>query len=637
MTQYDVVLVSMPWAPPAEPTLGLGILSGCLSEAGIRSRVVHVAPHLLRWLKPGTYQYLANAWGLNEFVFTGELDPLLDEQQEKSVVDRILKYTQGNPPPEGYEDAAAVLELFLRVRHEVVPQLLDDVAERILAMSPRLVGFTCLFDQTMASLALATRLKARDPGLTVVFGGYALEGEPGRTVAQAFDVVDTLVQGDGEQIIVDLALAVLGGGDRASWPGHLADRIIRPPRFDLTRTPLPDYSDWFHDLDAIAAEHRLRIPTTVLPVEASRGCWWGQSQHCVFCGIDDETLKYRHRSAADTLRMLTTLRERHGETTYRFSDYIMPKDYYTDLLPELSEQRPKFSLHSEIKANHPPERVRALVDAGYVAVQPGIESFASPVLRSMRKGVRGIDNVSLLKAGYVHRLAIHYNILYGLPDDSLAVYQEMLGKLPALYHLAPPVARSETVVTRFAPLQTDPARFGLTQRAVHHECYDVLLSGAFLDKTGFSLDEYAYYFQRNFEYAPDLDLAYGQLRTQIDHWKKQHRERFVELSWTRVGTALVINDSRFDTDPHTYTLSHAASSLYQELDERPLNIGRITHGLVEAGALREEDAEGALAELLHRRLLWTEGDLAIGLAAPSSVAASHRTESWSRQWPSIWV
>ncbi|MCX4966361.1 hypothetical protein OHA98_16255 [Streptomyces sp. NBC_00654] len=93
-----------------------------------------------------------------------------------------------------------------------------------------------------------------------MFAGYVLEGEPGRAVARAVDVVDTVVQGDGEQIIVDLALAVPGRGDRASWPGHLADRIIRPPRFDLTRTPLTDYGDRFHDLEGDSRSTRTRTP-----------------------------------------------------------------------------------------------------------------------------------------------------------------------------------------------------------------------------------------------------------------------------------------------------------------------------------------------------------------------------------------
>src|SRR5206468_4419678 len=143
--------------------------------------------------------------------------------------------------------------------------------------------------------------------------------------------------------------------------------------------------------------------------------------------------------------------------------------YYSELLPSLAAHEPRFRLHAEIKANHPPERIRLLVDAGFVAIQPGVESFSTSVLRSMKKGVRGIDNVCLIKTAYLEHLIIYYNILYGLPGDSVDAYEAMLESLPRIYHLMPPVSRTETVVTRFAPLQMNPEKFGSSARPVHHE------------------------------------------------------------------------------------------------------------------------------------------------------------------------
>src|SRR5207253_7913709 len=117
-------------------------------------------------------------------------------------------------------------------------------------------------------------------------------------------------------------------------------------------------------------------------------------------------------------------------------------------------------------------------------IQPGIESFSTAVLRRMDKGVRAIDNVSLLKAGYINSIIVDYNILYGLPGDQPEEYEEMLTMIPRIYHLSPPVARTQTVITRFAPLQVDPKRFGMTQHR-HHPCYDVLFSEDFLTASGF--------------------------------------------------------------------------------------------------------------------------------------------------------
>src|SRR5262249_25828733 len=53
-----------------------------------------------------------------------------------------------------------------------------------------IVGFTTTFNQTMASLALARRLKERFPGLCVVFGGANCEGEMGLQLHKSFPFVD---------------------------------------------------------------------------------------------------------------------------------------------------------------------------------------------------------------------------------------------------------------------------------------------------------------------------------------------------------------------------------------------------------------------------------------------------------------
>jgi ribosomal peptide maturation radical SAM protein 1 len=654
----DVALVSMPWAPPLEPCLGLGILKSCLTRAGISSRVFHFAGDLLRWLKHDTYQYMADSWGLNDFVFTAALDPVFGERQREAVVNRVLKYFKDGRRYDAYPSPESVLDLFMYVRHQIVREFLENAADRIVLFKPKIVGFTCLFDQTMASLALAAKLKSIDPTLTVVFGGYALEGSPGDTVARGFSDIDFLVQGDGEQAIVDLAQLILGNGKFApptlpcarpadlvpltpsdTTVNHLvagasSERIIRALRYDLDNSPTPDYDDWYEDLEVLEESHKIHVETAVLPVESSRGCWWGQNKHCVFCGIDDESLTYRYKEPSRTLQMLSDLRERYGDVTFRFSDYIMPKVYYSELLPRLASHRPRFRLHSEIKANHPPERIRLLVDAGFVAVQPGVESFSTPVLRSMEKGIRGIDNVCLLKTAYVEHLVTYYNILYGLPDDSVVTYEAMLEMLPRIYHLMPPISRTETMVTRFAPLHTASNKFGI-RKPVHHECYDVLFSDQFIDNSGFSLDDYGYFFERNFDYSEELRALYNQLVLQVDYWKKQHQTRFVELSYAEAQGGLTISDSRFS--PQTYTLSAAASTLYKRLDDRPKNINLVLQELNSTGRLAMDDARTAFCELNEARLIWEEDAVAFGLAVPKVVADAHREAHWPQQWVSIYI
>lgn len=630
----SVVLVSMPWAPAAEPSLGLAILKASLQQNGISARVLHAAPMLLRWVSIDTYEFLADCWGVSEFLFTALLDPECDEGQLARLIERSEHYVSAGRH-QRYPGVKPMCELFLKLRHEIMPQLLIECAERILESSPTLVGFTCMFDQTLASVVLAKLLKDRVPKLPIVLGGYALEGSPGVTVASSFPWIDAIVLGDGEEAIVELARAAREGKPLAAGCGQRS-KLIRTDKIDMDTSPVPDYSDWFEGLAELQAMDHIQIRKRVLPVESSRGCWWGQVKHCVFCGIDEETLKYRHKSPAKTLEMLRELRERYGEVVFRFSDYIMPKRYYKELLPLLARQDRKFQLQGEIKANHPPDRVQQFAEAGFRELQPGIESFSTKVLRSMDKGVRAIDNVSLLKAGYINRLIIDYNLLYGLPDDSAEDYLLMARRIPQIYHLMPPISRNETVVTRFAPLQANPGRFGIATNARHHPCYDVIFSREYLSGSGFSLDDYAYYFDRNFPYQPELETLYSQIVQQVNHWKAQHRERFVELSYAPAANGLAITDSRFAAEDQ-YELTGPLAAVYRACDAGPTSVDRLMARLSSEGTLTAAQVADALAELEERRIVWAEEKHVLGLAVPKCVADAHRKAQWPQQWMSLFV
>src|SRR5262249_42912681 len=231
------------------------------------------------------------------------------------------------------------------------------------------------------------------------------------------------------------------------------------------------------------------------------------------------------------LGMLQSLRAKYGDYNFRFNDYILPSNYYNTLLPDLAKVQPPFRLQCEIKSNQTPARMKLFREAGFTDLQPGIESFSSPVLKIMDKGVRGIQNVFTLKTGYVNGLVIHYNILYGLPAERPDYYLEMLEKMPMLYHLQPPVSRAQTEITRGAPLQTAPPRFGIYKQPRHATLYDVLFSDDFLARTHFNTDGYAYYFERDFEWDDELAELYSQLVIQVNHWKTRHRQENVILSY----------------------------------------------------------------------------------------------------------
>jgi len=638
VAQPRVVLVSMPWAPVTEPSLALGILHAQLRKAGINSRVLHANIALLRYVTFETYVRVADMWALNEFVFTEALSPGVDDAQLEALIERCVTHVSNSGHRHSrYTTVRSTAEMLLRFRDEVAPAFLDECADEILADNPTLVGLTCLFDQTAASAALAKVIKEKASNTIVALGGYALQGPPGDQLLNAFQWIDCIARGDGEPIIEDLAWASVG----ALPLNQIAGLLLRgqetpPPRnIPMDLSPDPDYEDWFADVVALEQNCDVKIRSATLPVESSRGCWWGQVHHCVFCGIDDDALTFRHKSADRVMAMLDSMRSRYGEHEFRFSDYILPRPYWDELLPRLAEITPKYNLKCEIKANQTHDRVRQLAQAGFREVQPGIESFSSEVLRLMDKGVSGIQNVALLKYGYRERIVIHYNFLYGLPGERASEYRDLLRNIPRLYHLTPPVSRTEAIVTRFAPLHSSPERFGAKSKPRHHRCYDVLFSQDTLRSTGLSLDDYAYYFDRYLDQDDEMVSLYAQVVQQINHWKKQHQDNDVYLAYDSHGDTLRFRDSRFG-ETLDRELSTLESAAYRACDDAPISLRNMTQALMSKRNCSSSAVAAAIARLDEERLLWREGEYVLGLGFPWAIVSQRIESRWNTEWTAVY-
>jgi hypothetical protein len=74
------------------------------------------------------------------------------------------------------------------------------------------------------------------------------------------------------------------------------------------------------------------------------------------------------------------LEDRYGVSDFEAVDNILDMGYHKTLLPEAGRRHGTRRIFYEIKANVSRAQVAALVDAGIMWVQPGIESLHSEVL-----------------------------------------------------------------------------------------------------------------------------------------------------------------------------------------------------------------------------------------------------------------
>ncbi len=643
MKEPKVLLASLPWTSLVEPSLGLGILKSELQRNSIDARVSHLNLLLLKHMRASTYVSIANMFALNEFLFTYFFEQNLSKEQLSELSIKIDEAISNNTfqSDDRYNDRESIAKLFLNLRNKIIPDYIIECVEQIESYNPTMVGFTCMFDQTIPSLVIAKLLKIRNPTLFIVLGGYALEGVPGKQIIESFDFIDCIAYGEGEKVITQLALASVGKESLENIPdilfrdkksSEVSISKISKKQIKLDESPCPNYDDFISDIDFLEKELEIKIKWNTIPIETSRGCWWGQKKHCIFCGIDDVTMKYRQRSVENTISILSELRTKYNTPYFRISDYILPHTYYNDLLPYLAklEEGNKYVFTCEIKANIKEEQFELLKDAGFIEVQPGIESFSSNILRKMDKGVSAIQNIYCIILGLKHTVQVNYNIIYGFPDDEVEDYKEMIKTIPLLYHLNPPSSRIKVAITRFAPLQTNPKRFGFTEPYKHHPGYNVLFSKKFLAEHNFDLSNYCYYFESPYSNSSELEYLYNMLDYQVDYWRSIHQEREVYLIYECKGESIKFIDTRFDETPIIKEYNNKFKEVYFYCAGQISSINEIS----EKTSFNTSEVKKILNRLVEDRIVYNEGSKYLGLALAESCYENIKIESnkWSKPY-----
>lgn len=149
--------------------------------------------------------------------------------------------------------------------------------------------------------------------------------------------------------------------------------------------------------------------------------------------------------------------ERYQTLDIIMIDNIIDMKYFKGLLPHIAASGWDLRIHYEVKSNLTREQIQTLKAAGIVHVQPGIENLSSRVLKQMRKGVSGSQNVQVLRDCEEHGLTVAWNFLYGFPGEEAQDYIGIIEQLPALVHLQPTTGARRIAIERFSPNFADPS------------------------------------------------------------------------------------------------------------------------------------------------------------------------------------
>jgi ribosomal peptide maturation radical SAM protein 1 len=616
-TTEGVVLVSMPFDSPFQPSIGLSLLKAALAPLAIPVQILYLTLRFAERIGTSTYAEIVRLTSsvrdlAGDWVFAAALfDPT--HLDEAAYVNDIVR--RGWPARDSDAAREAFIDRLLDVRAQV-DSFLDQSVEHIASCRPGLVGFTSVFQQQVASLALAKRLKERCPGIFVVFGGANCEGVMGAEVVRQFPFVDAVVSGEGDLIFSELVQRVLHTEPVSDLTGVYTRRNVdamalnaayqnAPPVKDLDALPIPDYDDFFDQLRASRLDRR--YPASIM-FETSRGCWWGERSHCTFCGLSDATMPFRGKSARRAVDELVHLTSRYPGCAVVGVDWILNVRAFDDFLPELAARRLDVELFYEVKANLKKAQVRLLRDAGVRVIQPGIESFSSNVLQRMRKGVTGLQNIQLLKWCKEFGVTPQWNLLWGFPHEPPEEYARMAALLPLLTHLTPPQTASAIRIDRFSPNFDCAGALGFANIQpfpAYRHIYP------FEPEVVANL---AYYFTYGYREPQDVERYTADVVREVRRWQQLHLES--DLFSIDLGSVLLVCDLR-PGGQALVTLSGLQRLLYELCDTAcPLATLRQKAGEAASTVVSATELDALLDPLLERGLMVREGTSYLSLAIP---------------------
>lgn len=290
--------------------------------------------------------------------------------------------------------------------------LLAPTVEEILRSRPTLVGISVTYlSQALHGFALAGLLRRAGYGGTLLLGGGLVGSWIPRLTADSpvFGPWDGLVAGPGEEALE----AAARSGGVADAPGVLAPRLgirrlpQRSTRGEVGFEPHVDTLPWREYL----------APSPVLPLTASRGCYWAR---CAFC--PEAAGAMQPYQPADPERLASSIlraRDRHGIRYAHFTDNALSPTHLRRLAEALKGEGIGWYGFTRIEPQlADPAFLQLLARGGCGMLQLGIETASPRLLARMGKGTDVELAARVVEGAAEAGIRVYGYFLFGLPTET---------------------------------------------------------------------------------------------------------------------------------------------------------------------------------------------------------------------------
>jgi ribosomal peptide maturation radical SAM protein 1 len=467
----------------------------------------------------------------------------------------------------------------------------------------KLVGISVCLNQLSAALLLARMIKSRHKDIPIVLGGSNCAGR-GESILKAFDEIDHVISGEGEVPL--LALCRHLKGEKNSLPHNFLSRNdaffsthTEPLQIkDLNELFPPDFDDYFHELDMLPSEKRF-FP--LIPLEFSRGCWWGK---CNFCNLNLQWKGYRKKTAERMEKEVDFLSRRYKIIDFSFMDNCLPPKESLSFFGNISKKKMDFSFFGELRAHYSRKEMKDLSKGGLKEIQVGIEALSSSLLKRLRKGKTAMDNVAMMRNAQEAGIELSGNLICHFPGSTEEEVEETLRVMDFAWPYRPlkPVS---FWLGAGSPVEKRPCDFKVKAMASHPN-YSSL----------FPMEKRKILSPMILQYRADRKIQkklWKRVEKKAGAWKEEREKigpKIKPLTFGRGKDFIIIKQVMPGGKVNMHRMSGLSTELYLSALE-PVSLKALYEI---AGPKKRTNVDKFVEDLIKKRLMFKEGDKVLSLA-----------------------
>ena len=295
----------------------------------------------------------------------------------------------------------------------LIQNIFIDLENKITAECPAIVGFSILDIQRGFTFALIKKIRSTFGG-TIAVGGPDPTRFPKEYIKLCSDI-DILFTGESEESFPLLLQAIkserqslesIPGIYYRNQKGGLV--VNESTGVDFSATPTPDFN-------GLPLEKYL---TPALPLQVSRGCYWGK---CNFCIHYDTYGSYQKRNIDKVIEDIKTTINKHNTKYFHFTDDCISVSLADQLTEAILSNNIniRWLSYFRLEKGLNKDRLSMIYQAGGRVLEFGLESASEKVLHLMNKTIflnsaaKVIDDASAI--GFLVKLFM----FHGYPGENL--------------------------------------------------------------------------------------------------------------------------------------------------------------------------------------------------------------------------